>query len=91
MTQEFQPPNAQAVPNYLVASILMTLCCFTPGGIAAVVFSVRAKTKAEVGNFDSALEDARLAKKILWISLVIGVILTVGLFAMGGDEITTSP
>ena len=69
-----QPPK---VPDYLVLSILETLFCCLPLGIAAIVYSTRASSNKSVGNYDAALHEAAMAKKMLLIGLAIGVVVLV--------------
>ncbi|MFI0547160.1 MAG: CD225/dispanin family protein [Brachymonas sp.] len=61
------------VPNYLVGSILVTLFCCLPTGIASIVFASRANSKAAAGDLPSALEDAKKAKFWLWFSVIASV------------------
>jgi hypothetical protein len=57
-------------PNYLVWSILTTIFCCLPLGIASIVFSARVNTKWEAGNFAGAQEASDKAKKFaLWGTL----------------------
>jgi hypothetical protein len=61
------------VPNYLVGSILVTLFCCLPTGIASIVFASGANSKAAAGNIAAALEDAKKAKFWLWFSVIASV------------------
>ncbi|MBI3260292.1 MAG: CD225/dispanin family protein [Ignavibacteriae bacterium] len=63
----------QNVPNYLVQSILVTIFCCMPTGIAAIIFSSQVNTKLAVGDFDGARESSRKAKLWCWISFGAGV------------------
>ena len=65
------PPK---VPDYLAWSVLVTLCCCPPLGIAAIIFSVMANSAKNHGEYQSAIDHAGKAKICLWISFVIGVI-----------------
>lgn len=71
-SQNDQP--AERPPNYLIQSILLTLCCCLPGGIVALVFSVKANSMAEAGDMDAAWETAKKAKLWCWISLGVGLV-----------------
>ena len=45
------PIGAQTpIPNYLVWSILVTIFCFLPTGIAAIVFSTQVDSKLAAGT-----------------------------------------
>jgi predicted secreted protein len=61
------------VPNYLVGSILVTLFCCLPTGIASIVFASRANSKAATGDVASAWKDAKKAKFWLWFSVIASV------------------
>lgn len=64
-------------PNdYLVWSILATVFCFIPTGIAAIVFSARVDNAWHRGDKEYAHEMAQKAKKFCWISF--GIALTLG-------------
>jgi len=58
------------VPDYLVLSILETLFCCQPLGIAAIVFSVLASSEKNSRNYAKAISHAKNAK----ICLLVGVI-----------------
>ena len=66
------------VPDYLVWSILLTLCCCPPLGIVGIVFSVMANSAKQQGDFQTAMEHAKKAKLFLLIGLGLGLCL--GLF-----------
>lgn len=70
------------VPNYLVGSILATLFCCLPTGIASIVFASRANSKAATGDIQGALADASKASLWLWLSVIPGVlIMGIGILA----------
>jgi len=62
----------QNVPNYLVQSILVTVFCCLPSGIAAIVFSSQVNTKLASGDFEGAMESSKKAKLWCWVSFGIG-------------------
>lgn len=66
------------IPNYLVQSILVTLCCCVPFGIVAIVYSAQVNGKLATGDVAGAQEASKKAKMWGWIAfgsgLVIGVI-----------------
>lgn len=66
------PP--QHVPNYLIPSIIATICCCLPFGIPAIVFSAQANGKRQAGDYTGALESARKAKIWLIVAVVAVVI-----------------
>ena len=70
------------VPNYLVGSILATLFCCIPTGIASIVFASKANSKAATGDIQGALKDAGSAKLWMWISIIPGFLIGfIGLLA----------
>jgi uncharacterized membrane protein YvbJ len=63
----------QAVPNYLVWAILVTLFCCLPFGIVAIVFAAQVNSKFAVGDYQGALDSSRKAKMWSWISFGLGL------------------
>ncbi|WP_415002228.1 CD225/dispanin family protein [Arenimonas sp.] len=83
------PPPSQSlglapdtVPNYLVWSILATLCCCVPGGIVAIVYSSQVNTKLAVGDLAGAIEASNNAKLWCWVSLGVGLVVGVLYFLL---------
>lgn len=72
------PVRVVEVPNYLVWSILVTLFCCLPPGIAAIVFSVQANSAKTAGNFAEAQEASK--KALLWIKVSAGIGIAFTLF-----------
>jgi hypothetical protein len=66
-------PIARDVPTYLAQAILVTLFCFWPTGIPAIVNAARVNSKLVRGDYAGALEASRKAKMWCWISLGVGV------------------
>lgn len=58
------------VPNYLIPSILSTICCCLPGGIIAIIYSAMASSAQARGDYSTALRHAATAK--LWIMISVG-------------------
>ena len=84
----FPPPQqpVQNVPNYLVQSILVTLFCCLPIGVAAIVFSSQVNSKLQMGDVQGAMEASKKAKMFCWISVGLGIagtLLYFGLMALG--------
>lgn len=74
--QGWTPPGAgfgTPVPNYLVQSILVTVLCCLPFGIAAIVYSAQANSKAAAGDHGGAMAAARSAKTWCWAALGTGL------------------
>jgi hypothetical protein len=66
------PPN---IPNYLVQSILVTLCCCLPLGIVAVVYSAQVNGKLVAGDVAGAQAASDKAKMWAWIGFGLGVLI----------------
>ncbi len=72
------PPFSSVVkiPNYLVQSILVTLCCCLPPGIVAIVFAAQVNGKIALGQIDEARRYSRMAYVWSWVSFGAGVLVT---------------
>ncbi|MCJ8748782.1 hypothetical protein PDJAM_G00168790 [Pangasius djambal] len=68
------PTGVSNVPTYLAWSIFNTLCCCTPIGIIAIVFSCRTDTANLIGDTTRANAHSRLAKNLNIAALVVGII-----------------
>ena len=66
-----------AVPNYLVQSILVTLCCCLPFGIVAIVYAAQVNTKLAAGDVAGAMAASKNAKMWSWISFGCGAIASI--------------
>lgn len=73
-TPTMQGGATPSVPNYLVQSILVTLCCCIPGGIVAIVYAAQVNSKLAAGDYDGALQSSNNAKLWCWISLGVGIV-----------------
>jgi len=62
------------VPNYLVQSILCTLCCCLPFGIVAIIFAAKVDGLANAGNTAAAQEASDKAKMWCWIAFGLGLV-----------------
>jgi len=70
------PPDTK-IPNYLVQSILVTLCCCLPGGIAAIVYAAQVNSKQAAGDIAGAQESSNKAKMWCWISFGVGLVVQI--------------
>ncbi|KAF4073250.1 hypothetical protein AMELA_G00256750 [Ameiurus melas] len=68
------PTGVSKAPTYLAWSIFNTICCCTPLGIIAIVFSCRTDTANLIGDTTRANAHSSLAKKLNIAALVIGII-----------------
>ncbi len=75
-----RPRGGANIPNYLVQSILVTLCCCLPFGIAAIVNAAQVNGHIASGNYDAAQRASDNAKKFALIGLVAGLIINVIVF-----------
>jgi len=65
------------VPNYLVQSILVTLCCCIPLGVVAIVFAAQVNGKLAAGDVAGAMDASRKAKMWCWIAFGVGLVVIV--------------
>jgi hypothetical protein len=77
-------PPATPIPNYLVQSILVTLCCCLPFGIVAIVFAAQVNSKLAAGDVAGAMESSRKAKMWCWVAFGIGILLSLIWMVSGG-------
>lgn len=86
------PPGAN-VPGYLLpVSIASTLLCCAPAGIAAIVFSVQAKSRSDAGDTATASQKVKNANISLMVAAGLGVLVWIfnffffilGVFGSGG-------
>ncbi len=68
------------IRSYMPWAIAVTLLCFLPTGIAAIVYASRVSTYSAAGRWDSALEASRKAKLWTIISAVVGLSFAVIIF-----------
>jgi hypothetical protein len=80
VSQVAAPAN---IPNYLVQSILVTVFCCLPFGIAAIVFASQVNTKLQAGDITGAMEASRKAKLWSWLAFGVGVLVGVIWFVLG--------
>jgi len=74
-----QPPKVQ---NYLVHSILATLCCCLPFGVVALVYSSQVNTKLAAGDVAGAEASARSARTWVIVAVVAGIVTSAGFSAL---------
>ncbi len=76
------PPAGQKPDNYLIQSILVTLCCCLPLGIVGIIFAAQVDSKWNAGDQAGAISAAENAKKWTMIGLICGVILNLVVFGI---------
>src|SRR5690242_15870669 len=64
----------QTIPNYLVQSILVTLCCCMPFGVVAIIFAAQVSTKLAAGDEAGALQASKNAKLWCWVGFASGIL-----------------
>jgi hypothetical protein len=69
------PPPTGQIPNYLIQSILVTLCCCLPLGVVAIIFAAQVNQKLAAGDYAGAQEASNKAKMFCWIGFGIGLAL----------------
>jgi hypothetical protein len=62
------------IKNYLIPSILVTLCCCLPPGIVAIVYAAQVSSKLAAGDAEGAQASANNAKLWCWIGAGLGLI-----------------
>lgn len=76
MDQSFQSqtPLPQTPPkNWLVESILVTLFCCLPFGVAGIVFASQVNSKFAAGDYNGAMQASRDAAKWTKIGFFVGL------------------
>jgi hypothetical protein len=62
-----------SVPNYLVQSILVTLCCCLPFGIVAIIFAAQVNSKLAAGDVAGAMDSSGKARMWCWLAFGVGL------------------
>ncbi|MBC8034244.1 MAG: CD225/dispanin family protein [Chitinophagaceae bacterium] len=89
--QPFQQPSYQVPPampkNWLVESILVTIFCCLPFGIAGIVFASQVNSKYAAGDHTGAVEASKNAAKWTKIGFFVGlavlVVYMIAIFGLG--------
>ncbi len=85
MNESFQSqtPLSQNPPkNWLVESILVTIFCCLPFGIAGIVFATQVNSKFAAGDYEGAMRASRDAAKWTKVAFWIGIVLVAGSIIM---------
>ena len=86
--QHETPPSQVAPKNWLVESILVTLFCCLPFGIAGIVFASQVNTRFALGDYQGALQASRNAAKWtkigFWIGMAVIIASIIFSFLFGG-------
>lgn len=78
------PPPGTLIPNYLVQSILVTLCCCLPLGIVAIIFAAQVNSKLAIGDVAGAAEASRKARMFCWLGFGLGLVAVVLVMLVNG-------
>ncbi|HVE70213.1 MAG TPA: CD225/dispanin family protein [Thermoanaerobaculia bacterium] len=81
------PAAPGTVPNYLVQSIIVTLCCCLPLGVVAIIFSAQVNSKLAAGDIAGARDASQKAKMFAWIGFGLGIVAMIIWFAMSGTAV----
>ena len=81
--QYYPPPK---IDNYMVWSVLATLFCFLPTGIAAIVYSSQVNSKLAAGDVAGATKAANNAKTWIIVSAVAGVVVWLLVVMASGES-----
>lgn len=73
------PPR---IDTWLWQSIVVTVLCCLPFGIAGIVFASQANTEISNHNYVGAQEKAKQAKTFTLIGLVVGLVVYLGSFGL---------
>lgn len=80
MSYNYAPPPPYGQPagpppnNWLVPSILATIFCCLPFGVAAIVFAAQVNGKYQMGDYAGAQQSAQRAKTFTIVSAAVGVV-----------------
>jgi hypothetical protein len=81
------PAPGEPIPNYLVQSILVTICCCFPIGAVAIIFAAQVNSRLAAGDIAGAREASARAKMFCWIFFGLGVVAWVLWMVFGGMAI----
>ena|SRR5690349_3675616 len=91
-TQPIIPPNRPK--NWLVESILVTIFCCLPFGVAGIVFAAQVNSKYDAGDYTGAERSSKEAGKWTKIGFFIGIafiiLYLIFIFLLGGAAFWTS-
>jgi hypothetical protein len=81
--QPTAPPPAQpqatyrpaSLQTYMVPAVLVTLFCFLPTGVAAIVYASQVTAKLNAGDVQGAEKASANARTLVIVSAVAGVVL----------------
>lgn len=78
------PQMGEPIPNYLIQSIIVTLCCCLPFGIVALIFAAQVNSKLASGDLEGARHASKQAKMWCWIGVACWLVVMVIWIGFGG-------
>jgi hypothetical protein len=85
--QPFSQPPVPRPKNWLVESILVTIFCCLPFGIAGIVNAANVNGRYDRGDYEGALAASKQAGKWtkigFWIGLTIGILYFIFMLVIG--------
>jgi hypothetical protein len=72
------PAVLAPIPNYLVQSILVTICCCMPFGIVALVFAAQVNSKLAAGDVAGAQAASASARTWCIVTVIAGIVTGAG-------------
>jgi hypothetical protein len=60
--------------DYLVLSIVITVCCCPPFGIPAIVFAAKSREQKKRGEIEEARKSAQTARVFCIVGIVLGLV-----------------
>ncbi|XP_014664854.1 PREDICTED: trithorax group protein osa-like isoform X2 [Priapulus caudatus] len=61
-------------PDYLIQSILVCICCFWPGGIIAIIYSMRVRSLYMEQRYDESWQASRVTRNVIVACVAIGIV-----------------
>jgi len=80
-------PRGRTVRTYLVWAVLVSVLCFLPLGLVAVVYGLQASRAVTDGDLARARRRGRVARRWVIASLIVGILVDLvlaGVFALLG-------
>ena len=81
-TTETPKPQVASIPNDLVQSILVTLCCCQLPGLVAVVYAAQVNGLVRAGDFAAARRASRIAYIWAWVGVGLALVFGLGYLAV---------
>jgi hypothetical protein len=76
--------------NYLIESILVTMCCCQPLGIVGIVFASQVNSKFNTGDYEGAKQASKEAKKWITWGFIAGLVISTIVLLLYGAVFLTA-